>query len=124
MVDNGEVFSLLEIVNFISTVETSNVSCSWQVAKNLPLAVSTLDYNSLALDVKTDMAIDMSQMTPTIKPKEYQGTAKTNYDDRGRPKKKYDNFSNDKKDRRSSLKDKNSSGRTNYKKSRSSSGQS
>ena len=65
MVDNGEVFSLLEIVDFISTVETSNVNCSWQVAKNLLLAVSTLDYNSLALDVKTDMAIHMSQMAPT-----------------------------------------------------------
>ena len=125
MVDNGEVFSLMEIVDFISTVETSNVNCSWQVARNLPLAVSTLDYTSLALDVKTDMAIHMSQMTPGYKPKEYKDTgAKTKLDDRGRPLKKYDKFSADKKDKRSYSKDKNSTRKTNNTSSRSSSTQS
>ena len=86
MVDNRDVFTLLDIIDFISTVETSNVSCSWQVAKNLPREISTLDYNSLQLDVKTDMAVNYSQMAPTIRPEEYRGTSKDKYDDRGRVK--------------------------------------
>ena len=114
LVDNGEVFPLLDIIDFISTVETSNPNCAWTQARNLPLAVSTLDYKSLALDVKTDMAVHLATVTP-VKDKDkgykYNGT-KTKVVERGRSPGKYEKYSTDKRDKKSSSKDRNSSRRT------------
>ena len=113
LVDNWVVSSLLEIIDFISTVETSNANCAWTAARNLPLSVSTLDYNSLALDVRTDMAVHMAQATPNTKNKEYKNTGtETKVDERGRSPKKYDKYSAEKRDKRSFSKDRNSSRRT------------
>ena len=109
LVDNGEVFPLLDIIDFISTVETSNTNCAWTQARNLPLGVSTLDYKSLALDVKTDMAIHLATVTPNNKDKVYK---KPNVVERGRSPGKYEKYSNEKRDNKSSSKDRNSSRRT------------
>ena len=65
LVDNGEIVPLLDIIDFISTVETSNTNCAWTQARNLPLSVSTLDYKSLALDVKPIWQFTLPQSLPT-----------------------------------------------------------
>ena len=72
MVDNGDTFSLLEIIDFISTCEISNSTCTWMSDKSLPQEISMLDYNSLQLDIKTDMAINYAQVTKTVKPEKYR----------------------------------------------------
>ena len=90
MVDNGDTFSLLDIINKISTCELSNAACAWMNAKSLPRKISMLDYNSLQLDVKTDMAINYAQVTSTGKPEEYRKEAKDNTEKRGRDHQKYD----------------------------------
>ena len=101
LVDNGEIFPLLDIIDFISSVETSNTSCAWTQGRNLPLGVSTLDFKPLGLDVKTDMAIHLATVTPNKE--EYKNKYEN---DRGRNPMKYSN--SDKEDGRGASTDKNS----------------
>ena len=105
LVDNGEIFPLLDIIDFISSVETSNTNCAWTQGRNLPLGVSTLDFKPLGLDVKTDMAIHLATVTPNKEQykKPYEGG-------RGRTPIKYNN--SDKKDSRGPSNDKNSAQKT------------
>ena len=107
--DNGEVFPLLEIIDFISsTVETNNTNCAWSQARNLPLGVSTLDYKSLALDVKTDMAVHLAKVTPN-KDKEYK---KPYGVERGHSPEKYEKYTSESRNTKSTSNDRNSSRRT------------
>ena len=66
-------------------------------AKSLPREISMLDYNSLQLDVKTDMAINYAQVTNTVKPEEYRDKTKDKSEKRGRDHQKYDRTQRDKK---------------------------
>ena len=124
-VDNGETFSLLEIIDFISTCELSNAACAWTSAKNLPREISMLDYNSLQLDVKTDLAINYAQVNSTVKPDEYRKQAKDKTEKRGREHQKSDRSQGGKKNTSWDRKSPKDSGKLRkYDKSRSSSGQS
>ena len=78
-VEEGETFSLNEIVDFIGSVEQGTVTCAWSTTTQLPRDISILDFSSIQLNATTDLAINCAKMGITNKQEEYKKNCETHY---------------------------------------------